>query len=156
MATVAALSTLKLVAEKRPTEKPVIVTKREKLFNRICEQIDVATARANGTTHVKTNSRRVRDKLTGEIKDVQMLQYPKPWWWTAENGKIYLSVKYGPRVIELQKGKTAIEVGTTADLVPTLEKLKLAVQGNELDAVLDAIALPFRKIKAVNVVPKVK
>src|SRR5436190_2111621 len=48
-----------------------------------------------------------------------------------------LAVKYGANVLELAKGKSAIEVGSMAELVPTLETLKAAVDAGELDAQID-------------------
>ena len=137
MATVLTLPTFKLVSAKRPAEKPAIELKRDKLINRIAEQIEIAVARAKGTTYQKSVTRKVRDQESGLMKQVQLLQYPKPWWWTGDDGKLYLSVRYGVRAIELAKGKSAIEVGTQAALVQTLEKLKAAVANSELDAALE-------------------
>jgi hypothetical protein len=59
-------------------------------------------------------------------------------------------------VIELAKGKTAIEVGATAALIPTLKAIKQAVQNGEVDAALDALVMPFRKTKPSVLVPKAK
>ena len=44
----------------------------------------------------------------------------KPWWFTAENGKLALHVRYGSRALELAKGKFAIEVASDRDLAATL------------------------------------
>jgi len=44
----------------------------------------------------------------------------------------------------LAKGKSSIEVTTTADLVPTLERIKRAVEAGELDAQIEVVALKLR------------
>jgi hypothetical protein len=147
MATAATLLTFKLVSATRPVQKPAIQLRREKLVNRLCEQIDVAMARSAGTTFTKTVQRRVRDKFTGEYVEVRKLQYPKPWWFTTDSGKVCLSVKYGARTLELVKGKTAIEVASANELLTTLEKLKVATLAGELDALLESVPSPFRKLK---------
>jgi nucleoside-diphosphate-sugar epimerase len=43
----------------------------------------------------------------------------KPWWFVTDAGKLALSVRYGTKVLELAKGKVAVEVGSEKDLVPT-------------------------------------
>ena len=47
-------------------------------------------------------------------------------------------------VLELAKGKVAVEVGTEKDLVPTLELIKTAVLNGELDTQIDAAANKLR------------
>ena len=47
-------------------------------------------------------------------------------------------VRYGARILELAKGKTAIEVATAKELVATFEALCAAVNAGELDAAIDA------------------
>ncbi len=147
MATATTFSTFKLVAAKRPSERPTIQIRRDTLIARIGEQISVAEAIAKGTTYSKAFTQRLRDKLTGDYFEVKKVRHPKPWWFVSDTGKVCLTVKYGVRALELAKGKTAIEIGTTADLIPTLEKLKVATLAGELDAVLEAIRMPVRKTK---------
>lgn len=147
MATVTTFSTFKLVAATRPSARPTIQVRRDTLMARIDEQISVAEASAKGTTHSKTFTQRLRDKFSGEYFEVKKVRYPKPWWFVSETGKVCLSVKYGVRALELAKGKTAIEIGTTTDLIPTLEKLKVATLAGELDFVLESIIMPVRKTK---------
>ncbi len=47
-------------------------------------------------------------------------------------------------VLELAKGKVAVEVGAEKDLVPTLELIKTAVLNGELDTQIDAAANKLR------------
>jgi hypothetical protein len=68
----------------------------------------------------------------------------KPWWFVTDTGKLALSVRYGVKVLELAKGKVAVEVGAEKDLVPTLELIKRAVEAGELDVQIDAAANKLR------------
>ena len=68
----------------------------------------------------------------------------KPWWFTTENGKTAISVRYGVRVLELAKGKFAVEVATNLDIASTLEIIKSAVESGELDAQLEVAAGKLR------------
>jgi len=43
-------------------------------------------------------------------------------------------------VLELAKGKFAVEVSAPAELVPTLEIIKAAVEAGELDTQMEAVA----------------
>jgi hypothetical protein len=77
-----------------------------------------------------------------------MVEVPKKvraWWWNAENGKIALNVRYGARVVEISKGKTAVEVATPNDLIPTLELIKKAVDAGELDIQLESASVKLRE-----------
>lgn len=55
-----------------------------------------------------------------------------------------MSLRYGAKVIELAKGRNAIEVGSLDKLVPTLEAVKKAVLGGELDSQIAATAEAVR------------
>lgn len=62
-----------------------------------------------------------------------MIYHPQVWFWTANDGKLYIYLRYGTRVIEIAKGKSAIEVGAKRQLVPEIEALKQAVAAGEFD-----------------------
>jgi hypothetical protein len=55
-------------------------------------------------------------------------------------GKTAIAVRYGARVLELAKGKFAVEVPSPAQLIPTLELIKTAIDAGELDEQLEATA----------------
>lgn len=135
-----ALSALKLTAARKPQNLPQVVQRRNKLIGRIAEQIELATAQANGTTHLFTKVRTLTDKDTGVRKQVETSKRVKAWWFTGDNGKLALSVRYGAKVLELAKGKYAIEVANTAELVKTLEIVKQATENGELDDAIDNAA----------------
>ena len=56
-----------------------------------------------------------------------------------------IAIRYGAKVIELAKGKTAIEVNNPSALIEALEAVKAAVQAGELDAQLEAVSMKLRE-----------
>ena len=141
----ATLSTLKLTAQQKPTQMTAVQIRRNKLAKRLWEQIELAKAQQAGIQFAPTKFRTVVDSETGLRKQVETNKRVKAWWFVADNGKLSLCVRYGTRVLELAKGKHAVEVGTEKDLVNVLEVIKTAVLAGELDA---AIVTAADKLKA--------
>ena len=140
-----ALNGLKLVAAQKQTQMPAIQQRRNKLAKRLWEQIELAKAQQAGTTFAPTRLRSVVQNDTGLRTQVEVAKRVKAWWFVAENGKLVLSVRYGTKVLELAKGKWAVEVGSDKDLVPVLETLKGAVLAGELDTQIDAASDKLRE-----------
>ena len=137
------LNTLKLTASVKPTQVSAIQQRRNKLVKRVWEQIELAKAKQAGTHFVATKFRTVTDS-TGVRKQVEMNKRIKAWWFTADNGKLALCVRYGSKVLELAKGKYAIEVGVEKDLANVLEVVKTAVINGELDTAIENAANKLR------------
>ena len=135
-----ALANLKLVSAKRPVQLSPVVQRRNKVAKRIYEQIELAKAKQDGTLYSPTRQRRLKDAETGESKTVEMPKRLKEWWFATDSGKLCVSLRYGAKVIEIAKGKTAVELASEKELVATLEILKQAVESGELDAQLEAVA----------------
>ena len=140
-----AFNSLKLVAAKRPQTASPIVQRRNKLSNQLWEQIELASAAADGKIYAPIRMRTVKDKLTGERKSIEAAKRVKQWWFVADNGRVCLQVRYGTRVLDLAKGKNSIEVGTVAELLPVLETVKKCVEAGELDAQIDAASAAVRE-----------
>ena len=140
-----ALNGLKLVAAQKPTQMPAIQQRRNKLAKRLWEQIELAKAQQTGTTYTATKFRTITDAETGLRKQVETSKRVKAWWFVAENGKLALSIRYGTKMLELAKGKWAVEVGGEKDLVGVLEVLKSAVLAGELDTQIDAASDKLRE-----------
>ena len=75
---------------------------------------------------------------------VQVPKRVKAWYWAVDGGKVCVAVRYGNRVMELGKGKTAVEVGP-AEVVMTLARLRDAVAAGELDAQAEAASVGVRR-----------
>ena len=139
-----ALAGLKLTATQKPTQMSPVQQRRNKLAKRLWEQMELAKAQQAGTTFAPTRFRSVVQIDTGQRKHVEVAKRIKQWWFVADNGKLVLSVRYGTKVLELAKGKWAVEVGSDKELVPTLELLKGAVLAGELDAQIEAASDKLR------------
>jgi hypothetical protein len=139
------LSSLKLVAARKPARPSALVQRRCKLSNKLWEQLQLAQAQAVGESYAPTRQRVIKDLETGVRREVTVPKRIRPWWFVAENGRVCLSVKYGSRVMELAKGKGAVEVAGPQELIKTLEAIKLAVEAGELDSVIDAASQSLRE-----------
>ena len=117
------LATLKLVTAKKPQNLAPVVLRRNKLSNRLWEQIQFAKSQAENTKFEPVKYRTITDTETGLRKQIQVSKRIKPWWFVAENGKVCVSIKYGSWTIELAKGKPSVEVATAGDLIKTLETI---------------------------------
>jgi hypothetical protein len=140
----ATLSTLKLSTAVKPTHMPAVQVRRNKLVKRLWEQAELAKAQQAGTQFTTTKFRTVVANDTGLRKQVEVAKRVKQWWFTADNGKLALSVRYGSKILELAKGKYAVEVASEKELVPTLEIIKAAVLAGELDTAIDAASNKLR------------
>ena len=127
------LDTLKLSTAKKPTHLPQIVLRRNKLSNKLWEQIQLANSQIEGTTFVVKKYKSVVDKETGLRKQVEVPKRIREWWFKNEQGKVCVAIRYGTQVMELAKGKTSIEVDSAPALIRALELVKQAVEGGELD-----------------------
>ena len=143
------LDSLKLTTAKKPTHIPAIVFRRNKLSNKLWEQIQLAKSQIDGTPFVVTKFKSVKDKETGLRKQVEIPKRIREWWFRNDAGKVCVSVKYGTKVIELAKGKHSVEVENAQALVKALELVKQAVEAGELDAQIEsasgALKLGFKK-----------
>ena len=131
------LSSLKLVAAKKPQQMPTIQLRRNKLSNKLWEQIQLAKSQISGQSLVVTRFRSVIDKETGLRKQVEMPKRIRPWWFVTDNGKVCVAIRYGSWTLELAKGKSSVEVASADELVVALETIKQAVEAGELDAQIE-------------------
>ena len=118
--------------------------RRNKLAQRLAEQAALAKALQTGAQFTATRLRTVKDEQTGERTAVEVSKKIKAWWFTADNGKLALSVRYGARQLELAKGKYAIEVANERELLTTLEVVREAVIAGQLDAAIEAVSNKVR------------
>ena len=138
------LANLKLTAAKKPTQISAVIQRRNKLVMRLREQIEMSKAEQAGTAYMPTKLRSVTDTETGMRKQVAVSKRVKSWVFTADNGKLCINVRYGARILELAKGKTAVELASTKELVATLETISAAVNAGELDAAMEAASTKLR------------
>ena len=139
----ATLASLKLVAAKKPSNQPPVVNRRNKLSGKVFQQIQLARAQSLGESYAPTKSKTVTN-ANGERVALTVPVRIKPWWFVAENGKCCIAIRYGSKLIELAKGKTAIEVASPDALIEALEAVNAAVLAGELDAQIEVASGQLR------------
>ena len=138
------LAKLKLVNSKRSRTVSPTVHRRNKLIAKIAEQIELATAQKEGRLYVPKKLKTVTNADTGERRTIETTKRVKEWFWTTDSGKINFSVRYGSKVIELAKGKNAVEVANKGELIDSLTLIKDAVLAGELDVQISAASDKLR------------
>ena len=139
------IAKLKLVASKRERFLSPTVARRQKLADKLEEQLALCTAQKNGDIYAPKRIKTVTN-ADGERVRVEATKRVKEWFWTTSSGKINLAVRYGSKTLTLNaKGANCIELNTGDELISTLALLKDAVIAGELD---DAIANASDKLRA--------
>ena len=138
------IAKLKLISAKKERFLSPIVARRQKLADKLEEQLALCQAQKNGTIYAPKRIRTVTNEA-GERVRVETIKRVKEWFWTTSSGKINLAVRYGSKTLELGKGKNAIELNTGDELISTIILLKDAVIAGELD---DAISNASDKLRA--------
>jgi len=131
------LSSLKLVTAVKPQQMPDVVKRRNKLSNKLWEQIQLAKCEFNNEPFSITKMKTVKNPDTGTSETISVNKRIRPWWFNSEAGSLCVSIKYGTKVLELAKGKPSIEVTGKDQLISTLELVKKAVEAGELDQQID-------------------
>jgi hypothetical protein len=81
--------------------------------------------------HVRTVQRWTR--VNGERQATTKQQAVRPWWKTDASGQVVMSIKFGAKPVEFEKGKAGIVVGSTEKLPAVIDTLIAAVRAGELD-----------------------
>lgn len=143
------LSSLTIVQAKRQSLADPIVFRRMKLIRKLDEQINLANAVLNGTTYVVKRLKNIKNEQSGEIRSFEVVRNVRPMFFKATNNKLCVQVRYGSKVVELAKGKNAIQVDDEKILVKVLETVRNAVFEGELDEEIaiasDAVKTRFKK-----------
>ena len=139
----ATLTSLKLVAAKKPAQKDPVQHRRAKLSAKVVEQLHYARALNAGEVYAPTRIKTVTN-AEGERVQVNQPKRIKPWWFQSETGKVCVAVKYGSWTIELAKGKPSVEVASGEELVKALTAIKTAVEAGELDAQIETASASLR------------
>jgi len=140
------LTNLKLVVSKKHQTVAPIVQRRNKLINKLHEQIELCEAQRDGKAYAPTRLKTYTNKQTGERMTVEATKRVKEWFWIGDSGKINLAVKYGAKTLPLNaKGANAIELKDGAELIATLKELKVATANGELDEAISKVSEATRQ-----------
>lgn len=137
----AILSSLKLVNAKRQNSIDPVVFRRNKLIEKLKVQIAMAEAMNKGESFTVKRKKLMRDELTGTTSYVDINKRLKTWWFTNnETKRVAVQIFYGNKVIDLAKGKNAVEVANGDELIAVLLKLQEAVLDGSLDVQIEQAA----------------
>ena len=100
---------------------------------KLVSQLEQQKALALDPLHLRTEYR-WRINANGIKERVEEKRRIRPWWRTDGQGAVYLTVRYGAKAVEFEKGKTAVLVPSKDELVATIDTLIAAVQAGELEA----------------------
>jgi hypothetical protein len=128
------LKTLTFGALTKAAHDPVLI-RRAKLIQRLEQQ----KALAQDPAHVRTVAKWVRNEQGGK-ELVQVHKRVRPWWREDVLGAVALTVRYGSKPIEFEKGKSVIVVPSKDQLAATIDTVVAAVRAGELDEHLAAQA----------------
>lgn len=138
----ATLSSLKLVAAKKPAHKDPVLHRRNKLSTKVVEQLNYARALNAGEVYAPTRIKTVTN-AEGERVQVSQPKRIKPWWFT-EGNKVFLQVRYGAKVLMLNGKSNAIECANADALIGALETVNSIVLEGALDEQITAASGQIR------------
>jgi hypothetical protein len=110
--------------------------RRQKIIARLEEQRKLA-ANPNFTRTI-----RQRVEKDGVKTLVEKQQKVQPWWRPAPNGSLAFGIRTGAKLVEFDKGKTAIAVPSLDKLPGVIDTLVAAIRNGELDEQLAAATKP--------------
>ena len=131
------LNSLKLVSAATAPRINGVQRQRNKLAAKLDEQIELSKAKQSGANYSPMQLKSVTNPSTGQKVMVEAYKRVRPWFWISAAGGYCFNVRYGSKVIELGKGKNAVEVTDLNALVEGLNTVKLAVLAGELDAEIE-------------------
>lgn len=139
------IADLKLSPLTKSSGKDPVLTKRQKMVERITEQINLMDALKSNYLSGQFRVLKRKNSETGILEEIQSDKRISPWWWNTRDGKYFLSVKYGTQTLELSKGKGSIIVDGLDGVESTLKILLDGTLKGELDEVLNQAGLNLRK-----------
>ena len=89
-------------------------------------------------SHIRTTQRWT--KVDGERQATTKQQAVRPWWKTDPSGQVIMSMKFGSKPIEFEKGKAGIVVDSKEKLPAVIDALIAAVRAGELDDIFSQAA----------------
>ena len=119
-----------------------VAGRRTKLVDRLEEQKSLL----QNPSYVRTVQR-----WTGkgdERRQIEKQQRVRPWWRTDASGHLVMSVFYGTKPIEFEKGKAGIVVASKDKLAALIDTLIGAARSGELDELMARMSKPVGAAKS--------
>ena len=131
------LSKLVFVCVNRTHDLSPVQLRRRKLINNLEEQVALAHSILNGEK-LRVIKRRWQLTDAGGKELVEVEKRVRPWWRIADNGEIILTVRWGSKILEFQRGKAGIVVAGLEEVISTLKLLIKATEAGELDDIISS------------------
>ena len=132
------LQKLKLAKEDKNVATDDAGRRRNKLLDKLGEQLLIARSDFGGEPYKPTK----RVWLTNEAGEKELVERGKKvrrWYW--RNGdKWFFQLRYGAKVLDLGKGRNAIELDNEDALIEAIDVCSAAVKAGELDKALQEVA----------------
>ena len=125
------LKSMNFVAVPRAANATPEQQRRNKLLVHLREQKAIAVADLEGRLHT-VKKRRWELTDDGDKYQIEVEKRLKRWWQETDKG-IALTVRWGNKAIEFEKGKTAILVDSAEQLPAVFEQLILGAANGDFD-----------------------
>jgi hypothetical protein len=125
------LKSMNFVAVPRAVNATPEQQRRNKLLVHLREQKAIAVADSEGRLH-SVKKRRWELTEDGDKFQIEVEKRLKRWWQTTDKG-VALTVRWGNKQIEFEKGKTAILVEGAAQLPSVFDQLILGAANGDFD-----------------------
>ena len=133
------LSKLKIVALPPKSGLTSEQQRRAKVIAKLQEQLKLAEAALGGPAYERQRWKWSTDENGEKVKVPRPIRI-KTWWHDTPAGALQFGLRYGSAPLEIQKGKTAVEVGKLEELPDVIRALMQAITDGELDAAIKAVA----------------
>ena len=128
------LKALNIVALPKLSKNDPTLQRRIKLLTQLGQQRELA---ANPNFVILTQKWVKQEDGSKALVDKQ--KRVKKWWVVDMSGVCFFTVRYGSKLIEIEKGKAAITVGNKENLVSVIDAVIGAVKNGEFDTLLNSI-----------------
>ena len=131
------LDKIKLVEMARKAKANAEGQRRAKLIEQLQEQLKMAEAKLNGTVYERTKSTWDKDAEGNRVRVEKQVRVRA--WWEVTGNAVRFGLRYGAVPLQLQPGKSAVEVPKLAELPATIKLLITAAEAGEMDAAIAGV-----------------
>lgn len=132
------MNKLKVTDKKRVVALDKTATRRENLIGKIEEQKAMLAAEVAGKQYVATKLVWITNNDGGK-EQVEKSRRVRRWYW-EDAGKVFVQLRYGARIIALEKGLSSIEANTRNEMLKVLDTCVEAAKAGEFDAAIEKLA----------------
>lgn len=136
------LKSLNIVALPKLSKNDPTLQRRVKLLTQLEQQRELAT-----NPNYVVSLQKWRKQEDGSKLLVERQKRVKKWWVVDMSGVCFFTVRYGSKLLELEKGKAAITVGNKENLVSVIDAVISAVKNGEFDVLLNGVQRIEQKLK---------